>query len=66
MLKLSYLLTFLWMLQVSRACERQIEEEQLAAARLQSDEYFSSAYGYTYYNPWGSTYYQLSARVPGK
>ncbi len=65
MLKLSYLLTFLWMLQVSRACYRQIEEEQLAAARLQSDEYFSSAYGYTY-NPWGSTYYQLSARVPGK
>jgi hypothetical protein len=67
MLKLTCLLTFLLMLQVSRACNGHNEEEQLAAARQQSDEYFSNAYGYTYNpNPWGSAYYQPSARVPGK
>ncbi len=51
------------MLQVSLACNGQNEEDQLAAARQQSDEYFSSAYGYAN-NPWGSSYYQPS--VPGK
>jgi hypothetical protein len=63
MLKFSCLLTIVLMLQVSRACNGHNEEEQLAAARQQSDEYFASAYGYTP-NPWGSAYYQPS--VPGK
>lgn len=52
------------MLQASRACDGQNEEEQLVAARQQSDEYFANAYGFTP-NPWGSAYYQPSARVPG-
>jgi hypothetical protein len=52
------------MLQASRACDGNNEEEQLAAARQQSDEYFANAYGYTS-SPWGSAYYQPSARVPG-
>ncbi len=51
------------LLQVSRACEdNHDEEEQLAAARQQSDEYFANAFGYTF-KPWGSAYYQPS--VPG-
>jgi hypothetical protein len=65
MSKIYLLLSVVLMLQASRACDGQNEEEQLAAARQQSDEYFSSAYGYTP-NPWGSAYYQPSARVPGK
>jgi hypothetical protein len=50
------------MLQVSRAWayEGNNEEEQLAAARQQSDEYFANAFGYTS-NPWDSAYYQPSA-----
>jgi hypothetical protein len=52
------------MLQASRACNDQNEEEQLVAARQQSDEYFANAYGFNP-NPWGSAYYQPSARVPG-
>lgn len=65
MLKVTcYLLTVvLILLQVSRACQdNHDEEEQLAAARQQSDEYFAQAFGYTS-NPWGSAYYQPS--VPG-
>jgi hypothetical protein len=54
------------MLQVSRACDKSNEEEQLAAARQQSDEYFANAYGFNSNNPWSSPYYQPSARVPGK
>ena len=43
MLKFSVrLLTILLMLQDSRACYRHIEEEQLAAARQQSDVYFQA------------------------
>ena len=63
MLKFFCLLAIVLMFQVSRACVGHNEEEQLAAVRQQSDEYFSSAYGYTP-NPWGSAYYQPS--VPGK
>lgn len=52
-------------LQASRACDgNSNEEEQLAAARQQSDEYFANAYGFNP-SPWGSAYYQPSARVPG-
>lgn len=32
--------------QVSRACDDGNEEEQLAAARYHSEEYFAKAYGY--------------------
>ncbi len=55
-------------LQASRACDgNSNEEEQLAAARQQSDEYFANAYGFNpNNNPWSSPYYQPSARVPGK
>jgi hypothetical protein len=53
------------MLQASRACDGNNEEEQLAAARQQSDEYFANAYGFNP-SPWGSAYYQPSARVSGK
>jgi hypothetical protein len=65
MLKVTCLLTVvLMLLQFSRACEdNHDEEEQLAAARQQSDEYFANAFGYTS-NPWDSAYYQPSA--PGK
>ncbi|XP_046637988.1 uncharacterized protein LOC124316223 isoform X1 [Daphnia pulicaria] len=59
------LLSVVLMLQVSRACDGNNEEEQLAAARQQSDEYFANAYGFNSNNPWGSPYYQPSARVPG-
>jgi hypothetical protein len=59
------LLSVVLMLQASRACDGNNEEEQLAAARQQSDEYFANAYGYNP-SPWGSAYYQPSARVPGK
>jgi hypothetical protein len=46
------------MLQVSRAWdEGNNEEEQLAAARQQSDEYFANAFRYTSINPWDSAYY---------
>lgn len=66
MFKLSCLLTFVLMLQASRACnDGKNEEERLATARQQSDEYFSSAYGYTP-NPWDSDFYQPSDRFPGK
>jgi hypothetical protein len=60
MLKVTCVLTVVFMLQVSRACGGNNEEEQLAAARQQSDEYFANAYGYTS-NPWDSAYYQPSA-----
>jgi hypothetical protein len=51
------------MLQLSRACNGHNEEEQLlAVARQQSDEYFSRAYGYTP-NAWSSAYYQPN--LPG-
>ncbi|XP_046637991.1 uncharacterized protein LOC124316223 isoform X3 [Daphnia pulicaria] len=59
------LLSVVLMLQVSRACDKSNEEEQLAAARQQSDEYFANAYGFNSNNPWSSPYYQPSARVPG-
>jgi hypothetical protein len=66
MLNLSCLLTLVLMLQVSRACNEPNEEEQLAAAaRQQSDEYFSRAYGYTT-NPQDFSYSLPIARVPGK
>jgi hypothetical protein len=65
MLKLSCLLTLVLMLQVSRACNGQNDEEQLAAARQQSDEYFSTAYGYTT-NPQDFSYRLPIARIPGK
>jgi hypothetical protein len=66
MLKLTCLLLIVaLMLQVSRAWdEGNNEDEQLAAARQQSDEYFANAFGYTSSNPWDSAYYQSSA--PGK
>jgi hypothetical protein len=53
------------MLQACRACSGNNEEEQLMAARQQSDEYFANAYGFTSNNPWSSPYYQPSARVSG-
>ncbi|XP_046459011.1 uncharacterized protein LOC124205602 [Daphnia pulex] len=59
------LLSVVLMLQVCRACDGNNEEEQLAAARQQSDEYFANAYGFNSNNPWSSPYYQPSARVPG-
>jgi hypothetical protein len=65
MSKIYLLLSVVLMLQASRACDGQNEEEQLVAARQQSDEYFANAYGFTSNNPWGSAYYQPSARVPG-
>jgi hypothetical protein len=65
MLKLSCLLTLVLMLQASRACDGHNKEEQLAAARQQSDEYFSSAYGYTPNNPWDLSYHQPIDRVTG-
>jgi hypothetical protein len=59
------LLSVVLMLQACRACDGQNEEEQLAAARQQSDEYFANAYGFNP-NSWGSAaYYQPSARVSG-
>jgi hypothetical protein len=64
MSKIYLLLSVVLMLQASRACDGQNEEEQLVAARQQSDEYFANAYGFNP-NPWGSAYYQPSARVPG-
>jgi hypothetical protein len=49
------------MLQVSQGWdEGNNEEEQLAVATQQSDEYFAKAFGYTS-NPWDSAYYQPSA-----
>lgn len=66
MLKFTCLLLIVaLMLQVSQAWDEGYnnEEEQLAAARQQSDEYFANAFGYTS-NPWDSAYYQPSA--PGK
>jgi hypothetical protein len=65
MLKLTCLLLIVaLMLQVSRACDDNSEERQLAAARQQSDEYFANAYGYIP-NPWdSSSYYQPN--TPGK
>ena len=65
MSKIYLLLSVVLMLQASRACDGQNEEEQLVAARQQSDEYFANAFGFNP-NPWGSAYYQPSARVPGK
>jgi hypothetical protein len=64
MSKIYLLLSVVLMLQASRACDGQNEEEQLVAARQQSDEYFANAYGFNP-NPWGSAYYQPSARVQG-
>jgi hypothetical protein len=62
MLKFICLLIVALMLQVSRAWdESNSEEEQLAAARQQSDEYFANAYGYTP-NPWDSSYYQPNSQ----
>ncbi|EFX72897.1 hypothetical protein DAPPUDRAFT_325653 [Daphnia pulex] len=58
------LLSVVLMLQVCRACDGNNEEQQLAAARQQSDEYFANAYGFNP-SPWGSAYYQPSARVSG-
>jgi hypothetical protein len=66
MSKIYLLLSVVLMLQASRACDGNNEEEQLASARQQSDEYFANAYGFTSNNPWLSSYYQPSARVPGK
>jgi hypothetical protein len=60
------LLSVVLMLQACRACDGNNEEEQLAAARQQSDEYFANAYGFNTNTPWSSPYYQPSARVPGK
>ena len=65
MSKLYLLLAVTLMSQAGRACDGQNEEEQLAAARQQSDEYFSKAFGFTS-NPWLSAYYQPSARNPGE
>ena len=66
MSKLYLLLAVTLMSQAGRAClDGQNEEEQLAAARQQSDEYFAKAFGFTS-NPWLSAYYQPSARNPGR
>lgn len=52
----------LMLLQVIRACEgRNHEEEQLAAARQQSEDYFAYAYGYTP-NLWNSLFYRPNLR----
>ncbi|XP_057368742.1 uncharacterized protein LOC130689822 [Daphnia carinata] len=50
--------------QVSRACDEGNEEEQLAAARYQSEEYFAKAYGYDPVS-WNALYYPKTAQVPG-
>ena len=65
MSKLYLILSVVLMLKASRACNEQNEEEQLIAARQQSDEYFANAFGLTP-NPWGSSYYQSAADLPGK
>ncbi|KAI9559207.1 hypothetical protein GHT06_015996 [Daphnia sinensis] len=49
--------------QVSRACEEGNEEEQLAAARYQSEEYFANAFGYDP-SSWNALYYPKTAQVP--
>lgn len=65
MFKFCLLLSVALMFQAGRACDGNNEAEQLAAARQESDEYFASAYGFDS-APWGSSYYQPSARVQGK
>uniref|UniRef100_A0A0N8BNF5 CUB domain-containing protein n=2 Tax=Daphnia magna TaxID=35525 RepID=A0A0N8BNF5_9CRUS len=64
MFKFCLLLSVALMFQAGRACDGNNEAEQLAAARQESDEYFASAYGFDS-APWGSSYYQPSARVQG-
>ena len=50
------------MLQVSRACDGDNEEELLV--RQQSDEYFAKAYGFTP-ETWNALYDRPSPRLPG-
>ena len=53
-----FLSAVLMLLQVSRGCEgTSHEEEQLAAARQQTENYFAYAYGYTP-NLWNSLFYR--------
>lgn len=63
MSKFSLILLVVWMLQASRACEDDNEEELLV--RQQSDEYFAKAYGFTA-DTWNALYNKPSPRLPGK
>jgi hypothetical protein len=63
MSKFCLILLVVWMLQASRACEDDNEEELLV--RQQSDEYFAKAYGFTA-DTWNTLYNKPSPRLPGK
>jgi hypothetical protein len=63
MSKFCLILLVAWMLQASRACEDDNEEELLV--RQQSDEYFAKAYGFTA-DTWNTLYNKPSPRLPGK
>ena len=51
------------MLQASRACDGDNEEELLA--KQQSEEYFANAYGFTP-DTWNALYNKPSPRLPGE
>ncbi|XP_059351680.1 uncharacterized protein LOC130689828 isoform X2 [Daphnia carinata] len=53
------LFSVLLMLQVSRACDGNNEEDQLGSARQQSDDYYANAYGFSP-ESWNALYYQSS------
>ncbi|XP_046459992.1 uncharacterized protein LOC124206306 [Daphnia pulex] len=61
MSKFCLILLVVWMLQASRACEDDNEEELLV--RQQSDEYFAKAYGFTA-DTWNALYNKPSPRLP--
>lgn len=63
MSKFCLILLVVLMLQASRACESDNEEELLV--RQQSDEYFAKAYGFTT-DTWNALYNKPSPRLPGK
>ncbi len=57
------ILLVILMLQASRACESDNEEELLV--REQSDQYFAKAYGFTT-DTWNALYNKPSPRLHGK
>ncbi|KAI9559205.1 hypothetical protein GHT06_015994 [Daphnia sinensis] len=58
------LLSVLLLLQVSRACDGNDEEDQLGLARQQTDDYYANAYGFTP-DSWNALYHQ-SSDYPGQ
>lgn len=62
MSKICLLLSVVFLIQVSRACDEN-NNEQLAERR-DSIEYLANAYGFAP-NQWDPYYYQSNARVPG-